>query len=106
MIKHVFINQEKLQLILDGNKAQLRKPVGFCYDDGKPRTMFIGTKRNNDQEVHLTKGGDLQFNLKAAKEEEQAEVEAPPAAEEAPGLAERVDAQLAEETQIDEDIPF
>lgn len=118
MIKHVFINAEKLDIIRGEDKAaalhQLRQPIGFCYDDGKPRTMFVGTKRDNPEEVHLTKGGDLQFNLKPAREEEKEEVKAPPAG----NLADRVDAALDQEDRgqvpppaddfggADADIPF
>jgi hypothetical protein len=120
MIKHVFINKEKIELILAGDKTQLRQPVGFCYDDGKPRTMFVGTKRDAPEEVHLTQGGDLQFNLKPAREEQKEEVKAPPADAPQPG-GEPVDlnaapegqeppppaaAAVAQEAGQDADIPF
>jgi hypothetical protein len=67
MIKHVFLKQDNLKSILNGDKTLLKQPVGFCYDDGQPRTMFVGTKRDAPDEVYLTKGGDIQFNLKEAR---------------------------------------
>lgn len=115
MIKHVFLKQDVLKSILDGDKESLRKPVGFCYDDGQPRTMFVGTKRDAPDEVYLTKGGDIQFNLKEARpkgeqkatEGEEVNLNTPAEAQEAAADAPQTDwEEYARNRAENDDIPF
>ena len=72
MIRNIFLKTPQILAIADGDLSELNRPIGFCYRDKSPVSIFVSTDRTSNQ-PKVTEGGALHVNIKLTKEQREAQ---------------------------------